>query len=72
MTIVLFPWNLELYKIPGEELEDFQSLSYTLAQIFTFFLELSIVTGVTVRFVQLYKKYRRIEFIKKYRTSRKA
>ena len=74
--VLLFFWNYELNKFPGEQLEDLADLSYALAQIFTFFLNLSIMIGLIVRFVQLsvqqYKRYRRIKFIKKYRKSRRS
>ncbi|MGL5941687.1 MAG: hypothetical protein ACRC2S_15150 [Waterburya sp.] len=74
--VTLFFWNYELHKVPGEQLEDLASLSYAIAQIFTFLLNVSIIIGVVVRFVQLsiplYKKYRRIKYIKKYRISRKS
>ncbi|MGL5836491.1 MAG: hypothetical protein ACRC1Z_25165 [Waterburya sp.] len=74
--IILFFWNYELRKIPGEQLEDLDSLDYALAHIFTFLLNLSIIIGAIVRFIQLAiplcKKYRRIKSIKKNRISKRS
>ena len=33
--ILLYDWNQEVYKIPGEQYEDFQSLSLAIAEMFT-------------------------------------
>ena len=47
--ILLYDWNQEIYKIPGEELEDFQSLSLAIAEIFTFLLDVAVILGIVIR-----------------------
>ncbi|VEP16701.1 membrane hypothetical protein [Hyella patelloides LEGE 07179] len=76
--ILLYFWNHEMHnayiKHTDKQLDDFADLSLAISQIFTFFLNLSLVIGTIVRFVQLsvqlYKRYKRIKFIKKHRKSR--
>lgn len=65
--ILLYDWNKEVYKIPGEQLEDFQSLSLAIAEMFTFLLDVAVILGIAIRATQLYKRYKRIKFIRWYR-----
>ncbi len=55
--ILLYFWNYEMHNAYIQHLEkqldDFADLSLAIAQIFTFFLNLSIIIGVIVIFVQL-------------------
>ena len=65
--ILLYDWNQEVYKIPGEQLEDFQSLSLAIAEMFTFLLDVAVILGIAIRATQLDKRYKRIKFIRWYR-----
>lgn len=79
-VVLLYFWNHEIHNAYLEnldkQLDDFADLSLAISQIFTFFLNLSVILGAIVRFVQLsvllYKRYKRIEFIKKHRKSRRT
>ena len=79
-VVLLYFWNHEIHNAYLEnldkQLDDFADLSLAISQIFTLFLNLSVILGAIVRFVQLsvllYKRYKRIEFIKKYRKSRRT
>ena len=65
--ILLYDWNQKIYKIPGEELEDLQSLGLAIAEMFTFLLNVAVILGIVIRATQLYKRYKKIKFIRWYR-----
>ena len=62
--ILLYDWNQEVYKIPSEQYEDFESLSLAIAEMFTFLLDVAVILGIVIRATQLYKRYKRIKFIR--------
>ena len=65
--ILLYDWNQEVYKIPSAQYEDFESLSLAIAEMFTFLLDVAVILGIVIRATQLYKRSKRIKFIRWYR-----